>query len=57
MNESPEMIPAPLQANKYSFSRIDFFAAIAALVLGYLYVCVVPVRQNPLGAMLYVILL
>lgn len=57
MNESPEMISAPPQANKYSFTRIDFFAAIAALVLGYLYVCVVPVRQNPLGAMLYVILL
>jgi len=56
MNESPEMISTPFRENKYSFTRIDFFAAIAALVLGYLYVCVLPVRENPLGAMLYVIL-
>lgn len=43
--------------SKYSFTRIDFFAALAALVLGFLYVCVIPVRNNPLGAMLYFILL
>lgn len=58
MNETPEMIPEQNQnqESKYSFARIDIFAAVAALVLGFLYVCVIPVRQNPLGAMLYVIL-
>lgn len=58
MNESPEMIfeQRENKESKYFFARIDLFAAIAALVLGFLYVCVLPVRQNPLGAMLYVIL-
>ena len=58
MNESHEMISEQNQnkESKYSFTRIDFFAAIAALILGFLYVCVLPVRQNPLGVMLYVIL-
>ena len=56
MNEAPEMIPEQNKESKYSFARVDLFAAIVSLVLGFLYVCVVPVRQNPLGAMLYVIL-
>jgi len=42
---------------KYSFARIDFIAALAALVLGYLFVCVIPVGHHPFGAMLFVILL
>lgn len=44
-------------SSKYSFTRLDFFGALTALVLGFFTVCVVPPRDNPLGTMICMILL
>lgn len=57
MNETAVTFEIEKPDRKYPFTRIDFFGALTALVLGFLSVCVVPVDHNPLGAMLYVILL
>ncbi len=57
MNETSVTLEIEKTNSKYPFTRIDFFGALTALVLGFLSVCVIPVEHNPLGAMLYVLLL
>ena len=57
MNEEITIPENKKKESKYSFTSIDFFASLAALVLGYLFVCVLAGGNYPLGTMLFVILL
>ncbi|MBR6726507.1 MAG: DUF4173 domain-containing protein [Clostridia bacterium] len=57
MNEEITIPENKKKESKYSFTSIDFFASLAALVLGYLFVCVLAGGADPLGTMIFVILL
>ena len=52
LNHEPEK-----KTSKFTFTRVDFYAALFALVLGFLFVCVLTGSDDPLGTMLFVILL
>ena len=49
-----ESIQLPLEAvEKYSFSRLDRIMAWVTVVLGYLFIRILPARQNRLAAVLF----